>query len=202
MKRHLFMPLLLTCPLLTGCSYSESFLEEKIWERSGVKDDADYQKCQEMLQNSEIDSEGHYLQQESHEEKPIHITFWNDRLLDISYYYDAQLTQPVNTDLCYLDYGESLYASSPHAASGYENYTLTSYRIWDESNKQTEPFTESDPDEQGKLVFTVPKDETITEYSVEPVGSYKKVSFSFSSNHSGVWYVDGEKKEDNTTVGR
>ena len=76
---------------LSGCSQVEHYLTDKIWEKSGISVNEDYQEYQSLAEEGQLDSSGMYEGlKESNEEfieppGPIHVTFAENSFLEFTY---------------------------------------------------------------------------------------------------------------------
>ncbi len=208
MKKFLLVVSTSSFFLFTGCMSTEARIETAFFEYSDIQYDEEYLQYLNMKEQFELDENGVYIQDKSAPQtiddaqisKPVHITFWDNSYLNIQYYYDEDCTLPIDTRACYLNYGESIYASKPkliHSNEG--SYSFSSYQI---QGYDAEEYEDTVYNAAG-LIFTVPSEQDITEYSIEPVGTFKNVMLSFSSaivenqqnniESVGEWFVNGEK---------
>lgn len=219
--------------ILTGCSMAEiqGAYEEKagdfLLRYSGVKDGDSYRQYEELKDKGALSEEGYYNELGEYEEeyaadiaeygsieniesekKQVHVTFAQNSFLKINYFYDESLTEPIETDNCYLNLGESIYASQPECDNPYtDSYVFSEYRIYEydsdgNRDKDVRMFSRE------SRVLTIPEDFTGTELSVEPVGEYQRQAFFFDAyminnagDHievGGVWKVNGEAYTEDT----
>ena len=59
----------------------------------------------------------------------IHITFAENRYMNIRYYADSSMKTPINTTSCYLNPGDRLYAKVKYLNPNSTIYRLAEYRI-------------------------------------------------------------------------
>ena len=202
---------------LTGCMNTEARIETAFLEYSQQNDEG-YSQYLMMQEEGNLDEEGNYYQLEFQSKslenvenvKPVHITFWDNSYLNIQYYYDEACTMPIDTKECYLDYGESIYATKPKVVrANIDNYSFSSYQIWN-YDAEGEQTIENIVDNATGLIFTAPNQPDITEYSIEPVGTFVTNTLSFSSvvvdsnenrvESVGKWRVNGEECADTVEV--
>lgn len=191
---------------LSGCSRVDHLmynsLESLLLEKSGIAEDADYQQYEEYSQSGVLDEEGYYVETddsdaETGEEESaagtIHVTFADNRSLRISYYTDEDCSDLINTDVCYLNPGDTIYASDAVSMNENSNlYRLSEYRIFEYDSAGDRSLLEVQGDLTSNLVYHIPEDYDGTELSVFPVGEYPDRQLSMD-----VYYTndDGEKKE-------
>lgn len=190
---------------LSGCSRIDSFmynsLESVFLEKSGIREDADYQQYEEYSQAGVLDEEGYYAETEYTESEveeeaatgSAHVTFAENRSLRISYYTDEGCTDQINTDSCYLNPGDTIYASDAVSVNENSNlYGLSEYRIFEYDSAGDRSLLEVQEDLTSNLVYHIPDDYTGTELSIFPVGEYPGRQLSMD-----VYYIndDGEKIE-------
>lgn len=232
-KARRLIPLVILL-VLTGCTTTDRQVLFERWimdhavSASNIIEDEDYVRYLEWQEDGKLDEAGYYndygeyaedfsaegvlfgeIEQSSTEQKQVHVTFANNTYLSIDYFYDENRENPIDSPDCFLDCGESIYASQPQCSNPYTNaYVFTGYRIYEYDavgNRGKEPIYETGIVDK---VFTVPDDFRGTELSVEPVGKYQKREVSFKAyivdkdGHKtvfsfGTWEVDGkEYKED------
>ena len=182
---------------LSGCSQVEHYLTDKIWEKSGISVNEDYQEYQSLAEEGQLDSSGMYEGlKESNEEfieppGPIHVTFAENSFLEFTYYWDFELTSPIDIKNCYLNPGESFYASIPKVNNpNTTQYNFSKFRVWacDEKNQWR---TELDiKEETSNLVVTIPEDCPWTQLVVEPLGEYEDRILSLKD-----CYIDNNGEE-------
>ena len=140
------------------------------------------------------------------------MTFADNRYLTINYYYDSQRTQEIDKKACYLDPGESIYASEPFSTNTSSNlYAISEYRIYEyDSEGKRKTLIETQP-ALGIVVYQVPMNFTGTELQIMPIGSYPDRVLSMSAyyvdhdgsehvlNSAGKWYVNDTECTRNTT---
>ena len=217
---------------LTGCSNTgEQWLRDHVISTSNITDDEDYMQYLTWQEEGKLDQEGYYndygdykeyvedfkadkissetIENFPIEQKQVRISFASNAYLLIDYFYDENRENPIETSYCYLDCGESIYASQPQCDNPYTSaYVFAGYRIYEydaEGNRGKAPIYETGATDK---VFTVPDDFRGTELSVEPIGVYQKREVSFrayiaygdgtqTAFPSGTWEVNGkEYRED------
>lgn len=195
MKRAFVLIMAFTMLLLTGCSAVDAKLEQALLEKSGILEHKDYLQYQQYLEEGRLDDDGQYFDHHldevtsSEQEKPsgkIHITFAENRYLNIWYYTDSSLKTPIDTTSCYLNPGDRLYAKVIACVNPNSNlYRLAEYRIveYDAEGIIKNKYIQKAND--GVLDYEIPTNFASTEMSIIPVGEYPNRNLSMS-----VYYVD------------
>lgn len=222
MKKKIRILILMTFLLmLSGCSnvndYLTSKLEEKTWENFEILEDQDYQKYLHLKQEGELDENGYYLEEDEDpsesgdSEEPsgqIHVTFAENLHIRFTYYLDAERTEQINTLSCYLNPGDSIYASEPEIINAYsDKYVFSEFRIHQfDSNDQQESVSAVLTDD--KLVFEIPADYAGDKLSVMPLGRYEPRILTLDDRYldddgnevefHGIWWVDSVEVKETT----
>ncbi|SCX30169.1 hypothetical protein SAMN02910436_02548 [Ruminococcaceae bacterium P7] len=111
----------------------------------------------------------------------VQVTFATNSFLEIEYFFDENLTQPIDTKNCYLNKGESIYISGIDVQNAKSNlYSFSEFR-----------FVEYDLDGKRKnststqvttgLIYTLPNEFDGQGISVLPIGAYKDRELKFDS---------------------
>lgn len=178
--------------IFSGCSKVDDYMEKLIEAKSGIFEDEDYIQYQILEETGLLNQEGYYntanysngsaLYIEAENQKQVHVTFADNDFLDISYYYDAELTMLVDTESCYLDQGESIYASQPKCNNpNHNNYIFSSFRVCEYDAKGNRGAILNIGGDGG-LVMKIPVGYQGTELSVEPTGEYKNKRLTFCAD--------------------
>lgn len=141
MKRLRMLIVGLLVVMLAGCAATNGTVEKMLLQKSGVAEDEDYQEYQRLMEENKLDEEGYYAGWEGEEngnadeelaQGTVHVTFADNRYLRIDYYKDAELTQPIREDACYLEPGDCIYAAEPESTNPYSNmYKLLEFRVYE-----------------------------------------------------------------------
>lgn len=197
--------------MLSGCSG----IQNQMIQHAGIMEDADYKKYVDLRDTGQLDPNGFYkdttdpASEDGLDSTPdgIHVSFAINSCLDIEYYWDAELTEPVDTEACYLKPGECVYVKEPECRSPYGSfYCFDGFRIYacdSEPNKREKLFwNESSSD----LIVRIPADYTGSEISVEPVGRYEKRVLTLEDYYTdssgnmqaldGQWFINGKETRD------
>lgn len=202
---------------LSGCSASEDFLQQQIIEQSGIYDESPYQTYQQMKEDGTLDDDGLYSPPISEQDAPsaeksgtIHVTFAKNSFLNITYYSDPELKNPIDENNCYLNPGDCVYASEPQVDnSNSSQYVFVRFRIW---SCDSPAKRESKDDELGgrdaNLVMAIPVGYSGAELAVEPIGKYQDRELTLKDDYidssgkaielSGTWIIDGRETTSNT----
>ena len=214
MKIRIIAIIVLVSLALSGCSSIEDLIEHRVLMESGIEDDPDYQDYLFYSENNRTDAEGYLLFSEgeesieSNEEEKgtVRITLGKNNNLLITYYYDAHLTQEITGNVCYLNPGDSLYASEPIIRNVSTNkYVFDKYQIYEEKEDGKVLIEESVGN--GFLVYTVPSDFTGTDLSILPLGKLTNRHLSLETilidekgekkaSGIGTWWVNGSIVQD------
>lgn len=215
LKRYgkIFLGICLCSTLLSfgGCGVVEDYAKEEITKQIIQKlDETDatyYEEYEEnpITSNNSSDeaiatNQGNVIMTGS-----IHVTFANNSFLDISYYSDAELVNLIDTNSCYLEPEDCIYASVPVSNSAYSNmYSFSEYRVYeyDKDGNRVRVNWANSANSANTMVFQIPANYQGTELCVIPVGEYEKRSLSFQDyilnekgqkiELSGKWIVNNE----------
>lgn len=207
----LFFTVCATALFLSACSTAEERIAEEAVKRAGIHEDADYLQYVELREAGQLDEDGsyHFDQPEptpvpSVPEGSVHVTFAVNSHLNIQYFYDAELTDPVDTTSCYIEPGTCIYAETPECASPLGSlYHFEGFRIYEYSADGNRGDALSWGSDDPRLVLQIPEDYAGSEIAVEPCGQYSKCSLSLedyyidnsgrTQNVSGAWFINGEE---------
>lgn len=218
MKKALTLLLAFAALLMSGCALEDKF-ESDIVERSEIPEDEDYIQYQQYRDAGMLDENGQYAapvpdeEPDSVPEAPdgkIRVTFAENRYLKIAYYTDAAATESVDTENCYLDPGEALYARVIECTNPNSNlYRLAEYRILEYDAEGKVRKTQRLEAADGMWTYEIPANFTGSELSVIPVGEYPDRSLSMRVYYvddggvecplggAGTWSINGNGVEDN-----
>lgn len=205
MKKLTFLLLTIFTGMFTGCSVSdmqqqlEDKVEEYVLQISDIEESDTYKQYVMLFEEGRLDEEGRYNELGEYEEeffgdknvgenpvneeenKQVRITFAANSYLDVMYYYDADLEDPIKNNYCYLDPGESIYASQPECKNPYTNsYVFSEFRIYEYDNNGDRNRI-WDMSSKNGTVLTISEEFKGTELSVEPVGEYQRRKVSFDT---------------------
>ncbi len=199
-KLILFMSVLMFITL-SGCgNKAKAMIDKAIVSQAGISDD-DYKKYLEQQEGKVTDIED--INETELPSGAIHVSFFKNANIKVRYFLDAQCTLEIDPELCYIDPGESIYASvteinNPHSSL----YDLKGFRVCRYTD-EGERYTVDNETDDKNLVISVPEDATYTELSVEPLGYYPSRQLSFDdvvfenggikADANGIWYIDNNK---------
>lgn len=202
--------------LLSACSAEDRIAEEAV-KRAGIHEDANYLQYIELRDAGQLDEEGSYRFERT-EPAPmpsipkggVHITFAVNSHLNIQYFYDPELSDPVDVASCYVDPGDCIYVKTPECSSPLGSlYHFEGFRIYEYSADGNRGDALSWGGSEPPLVLQVPEDFTGSEIAVEPCGQYSKCSLSLqdyyidNSGHTqdvnGAWFINGEELHSSQT---
>ncbi len=211
MKKR-FMVILMVASLisLTGCSSVNSFIEDKMMEKSGICEDERYIEYQSQIEAGNADENGYFAECMQQTQKgSIHITFSMNNNLDINYYTDKACDKQIDIANCFLNLGSSIYAnvmvSEDVYSSMYEFATFNICEYDDEGNRMVIDKCEQAAvaTEKGYLVeIKIPSDFMGKELSIEPLGKYRLRQITLNDYYmdesdneyplDGIWMIDDE----------
>lgn len=111
----------------------------------------------------------------------VQVTFATNSFLEIKYFYDEKLTQPIDTKNCYLNKGESIYVSEINVQNTKSNlYGFSEFRFveYDSDGKRKTP---TNTQTSSGRIYTLPDDFEGQGISVLPIGTYKDRELKFDS---------------------
>lgn len=199
MRRIFAAGIIVSVVLLSGCASVDEYLGNIFLDKAGITSQEDYLRYKHYEQANELDEAGYYMEsaaqmqtfQQQESKGKIHITFGNNRYIEVLYYTDADMTTPLVTNECYLNPGDTLYAKVNRYKNSNSNlYRLAEYRIreYDADGNIQNEYTQKVSDDV--LEYQIPADFAGTELSVLPVGEYVDRELSMH-----VYYVDNNGQE-------
>lgn len=199
MKKALTLLLVSAALLLSGCAL-ETGMASGILKGSKIQEDADYIQYQQYREAGVLDENGQYADPgpdevpDSAPEAPegkIQVTFAENRYLKIGYYTDAAAAEPVDTEHCYLNPGDTLYAKVLESVNPNSNlYRLAEYRVLEYDAEGNLRKEQRHAAADGTWAYEIPAGFTGAGLSVIPVGEYPDRSLSMH-----VYYVDDSGSE-------
>ncbi len=207
--------LILLCLLLTvGCARIQEKIETVLWEQSGAADEVSYQQYRQMVSDEQLDAEGLYRSEELERmlaavpEEPdgtVHVSFARSEFLQFTYYGDEAMTEELPSENCYLDPGDTIYASEPvlaNVSSPLYRFSEFQVREYDGTGRMKRLLAEA-RDIPG-VVYHIPEDFSGTEISVLPLGEYRNRTVTFDAYtllpdgrkkvlENGVWEINGKR---------
>jgi|GEM_PF-2199133 len=215
--------------LLGGCGNvkeeARSFLENEVTEKSGIKEDEDYVTYESLATEGKLDDNGFYIDESLDEETDeisddnyvetngnIHVTFADNRYLDIKYYLDENYTSVIDVNNFYLNPGDVIYASNAENLNPYSDdyhlYRFDIYSYGEDNSREKIDVT----DATQKYVYQIPDTFTETQIQIIPIGAYPDgdimtytyyeddIANKISLSNAGTWYVDNEEMTDTKEI--
>jgi hypothetical protein len=179
--------------LLTGCGPVDSIIKSQMIKQSEVSSDENYVLYEENKSNGTIDDEGYYYADDSVETAgSIHVTFATNNNLDVKYYYDADMKNEIDTTACYINPGDSIYATADiNNSVNSTMYEFSGFEVFEydaEGNQSESSLAFSEKD--SKYELTIPTDFDVTELSIAAYGKYVSREISLKD-----YYVDNDGKK-------
>ena len=196
--------------LISGCSSIEQRVKEELWKHSGVPEDISYIQYQQMNSADALNKDGMYHSQILEQYKStvvpegtVYVSFARNEFLKINYYQDKELTKKIETDGCWMNPGDSIYASAPEVT----NQANLLYRFSELNvleigpNRNVIKLLATANTLPGE-VYHIPEDFQGSDISIIPLGKYlnrvidlkavyKHPDGSESILENGVWYING-----------
>ena len=209
-KRFMVTLMIATLISLTGCSGVNSFIEDKMMEKSGVFEDEKYIEYQSQLEAGNADENGYFVEcMQQTQQGSIHITFSMNNNLDINYYTDKECDKQIDIANCFLNPGSSIYADVMVSEDVYSSmYEFASFNICeydDEGNRTVIDKCEqiAVATEKGcQVEIIIPSDFKGKELSIEPLGKYRMRQIKLNDYYideadnehplDGTWMIDDE----------
>ena len=202
-----YILILLLVFLLSGCSSArtefENNLTASINDNLSLENDQDYMDYQKMVANSELNKEGIKMDEELYfilenvdvnnldaneitTYGSVHISFVRNSMINVSYYNDENHEGLLGNE-CYMDPGETIYASIPKISSDVDSiYEFDGFKIYSTDSGASAKEELDDIKTYNVVVPDVPSKELI----VEPYGHFKDVSLTLYD-----YYLDDDGKE-------
>lgn len=197
MRKRIVCLGLVLCMMLSGCSAS-ALLEKTMMAQAGVEDDSNYQTYQAYESDGKLTQQGYYSEdifdvENNAEEVPggtAQISFARNSYLVINYYSDAERTEPIEAQSCYLNPGTSIYATveiSRDVASSM--YSFAGFRVYQFKNGGRDLIDTIQLGEAG-FVLEVTNDMVGSDFAIEPIGDYGSRTVTLHD-----YYTDIDGKE-------
>lgn len=217
------------CALLCGCSAFVlsgcTAVKDVIIQKAEIMTDEDYEKYVELRNTGQLNEDGYYMSEGididlveenvqedvASQQGKIRITFAKNAYLDVEYYLDAKLEEPIESNICYLNPGECIYADvSPDYHSPSNWYKFDRFRVYayDNNGQKGQELLWQEKGGENSQVIQIPVDYEGTEISVQPMGMYEEHSvylddyYTDSSGQkqelSGKWVVNDKEITDGT----
>ncbi len=216
MKQTEKLPILILTALaflLCGCDTVNDLVSRALWKFSDVESDESYRTYAELRDNGELDDDGLYHSEElaaleaaaKEPDGTIHVSFSVNDALGFTYYRDAAMTEALDTNSCWLNPGDAVYASAPDLSNAPALYNFSHFEIRARASEE-EAWTGVGTSESiPGLVYAIPNDFNGTDLSILPMGYYEQRTLTLSVRDGdeeltkGFWTVNG-KDYGNVTV--
>ena len=207
--------------LLNGCTAIDSTIEKVILKEAGITERDDYILYQQQKEAGLIDEDGYYIDPNNYQSDnvveenrngSILVTFADNPFMDIMYYEDEDMTKIIDTDQCYLNPGDDIYAAVKDYNNNNSNrYHIKEYRILQYGEEGTVENQYEQLTEDGTLKYKIPDDFDGTEIGIFPIGDYTDRELILEAyyiddngdkqllGNAGEWTINGEEKVDGST---
>ena len=204
---------------LSGCAQYDKLIQERIEKQSGVEKSSEYAKYDELVSNQELGDDGLYQGEELKNLEDEHkklsqgqvkVSLASNDFLKMKFYTDSSMEQEIETSYCYMNPGDSIYASQVdinNVAS--VSYNFLEYQIYEVDPKKEYKLLGSTDGSDG-LVYTIPKDFEGSNISIVPVGEYQAKKLKFNTYYkdlagkhdvvSSVWKINDEVYDRNAEI--
>lgn len=197
MKQVCVAFLIILVLLLSGCTSINKGLEKAIHSNVSFENDPDFQVYQQLSENGRLNSDSIYIEADSITAAPssfadrgqIHVTFASNGFLKIRYYADAELKKLINQKECFLNPGDTIFATVESRNTISNLYGIARYLIIEydaEGNIKAQFSQEADSNE----VFSIPTDFSGNDLSIIPIGAYPDRKLSMRA-----FYIDDKNQE-------
>lgn len=196
---------------LSGCAQYDSLIQGQMKKRANIDDSSEYAKYNELKQNQELDENGYYngkqltdleQQYESLPTGKVKVSLATNSFLKMKFYKDSNMEQEIIASYCYLNPGESLFASQVDVNNEQSaSYDFLEYQIYEVTDDGDYNLI-GNANGNVNLVYTIPDDFNGTKISIVPVGEYKTKKLKFNTYYtdltgkhevvSAVWKVNDD----------
>ena len=200
------------CLMLCGCAAVRERIEQELWQRSGVTEDAEWKEFQQMDSASQLDKDGLFyseaLEQQRLEaakepEGSVRVTFARNDFLNVTYYRDEALTDALPDEGCLMNPGDAIYASEPVILNPNSLYHFSVFQILEFNEKgRISDLLASATSVPGEI-YRIPETFEGTEISILPLGAYRNrmihlnaVSLQNGEEQvleNGSWEINGKR---------
>lgn len=208
MNKKLLIGSLVFAFSFTGCSSLAADIDEQVKQKlmERILLDEDYAEYVCLNENGQLDQDGHYINPDPSPDTvgKVHVTFAENTYLKAYYYYDAELTEPIDTaNPCYLEADTCIYASEPLVRDEINSaYHFSEFRVWKYDENGTRLGELHADSTEKNLVLQIPMDSEIAELSIEPIGIYlgRRLTLQdyytdengVQQNIAGTWQINDE----------
>lgn len=165
----IILVLFLTLLCLSSCS-----VQELLASFTGVNDDNDYKEWKRLEASGQLDENGEYTKD------AVHVTMGTNAFLEIAYFTDSEMQDPITGSSLYMVPGNCVYAKVEKVKNPYtDRYRFKGFRIMEydkNGNRLGELNWYNGSDD---LLFMLPSDFKGTDIGIEPVGEYLERNIRF-----------------------
>lgn len=193
---------------LSACNPLRNFAEKSISDNAQLINTKEYQTYNQYLEEGKIDKNGNLniidFDSEEKIDGSVRVTFGKNSLMTINYFFDEAKTQLIDTEKCYLNPGDTIYAS---VITDTENifYSFDKFEgtVYEDTNYLNIEIDSSNIDSKK---FTIPNDYKYNNLIVLPIGKFNARDIILDAfynddngKHSlGEWIINNEKKDSST----
>lgn len=188
-------------------------LEQAMWESSGAADEMAYIQYQQMESANALNADGFYQSEQFEEQKrslmakpsgTIHVSFAKNEFLQVEYYRDASMSEPLEAYNCWLNPGDAIFTSVPVVMNQRnEFYQFSEFRVYEiDENRNNRKLLAIAKDLPG-LLYQIPDDFSGIDLVIIPLGEYQDHTINMKAVYAhadgtetllenGVWSINGK----------
>lgn len=212
--RKLFLLIAILGLLFLSSCTSKNAIEKAILKKSGIYEAEEYQTYQRLKAEKKLDENGEYAVPEIEEdaaaipEGAVRITFGENPFLLVQYFKESSLSEELDTNCCYLNPGDNIFAVAEADNPNTGCYEPYSFRIRMFNNMGDCIATEESVWTESQPIFTLPKNADIVGLAILPIGRYTPRELNLRAyyfNHetgeieelpaAGTWTVCGKEAD-------
>ena len=223
MKKQATLIMGLCVLMLAGCgkkedvisNYLNTYIEDSVMKESAIQSDESYSRYEQISKEENINEDGYFFSDEVdysvlEDTDAVHVTFAVNSYIDVKYFDDPAMTNPLNAGGAYLHANDCIYANIQETNNpNTEAYQFSRFEVWEyDENGQKKKELEAAPFEDG-LVFQIPMNFNGKEISIVPLGEYTSRNIVLNDYYkdnngvertlAGTWDINGEKTTSNST---
>lgn len=191
--------------LCSSCSSFDRYVENSISAQAEAElhDSAEYKQYEQYISEGKFNEEDYNLivqpvnpSSDEEPEERISITFAQNSFLDCRYRRNEENTYPLETRICFLEPGDSLYVSDVTTRNpAGDLYGCSEFRVWAydaDGNRGDQPYciTKYNAEQKPCIILTIPQDYSGNGFSIEPLGAYKNRTITVRA-----YYINNEGKQ-------
>ncbi|MBQ0041874.1 MAG: hypothetical protein KBS85_00950 [Lachnospiraceae bacterium] len=186
---------------LVGCASYDEKLAEDIKNQSGIMENEAYLQYMEYDKKHALDENGYVKKEyvddlrreaitEKKKEGKVYLTFARNSMIDARYFLDSDHKEQIDTSYCFINAGDTVYATSTLRYDENEFYSPKGYRLYSYVDDRKSLVQEIGMDG----VIQIPESATAGDYAIEPYGEYVTVQLNFKASYTDD--LDKEKPAD------